>query len=592
MTLGEIHYQYIGAFVDELAQAGLHHVCFAPGSRSTPLAVMLAEHPDITLWTHLDERSASFFALGMARASREPVGLLCSSGTATANFYPAVIEARYGRAPLIVMTADRPPELQDVGAPQTIDQNRLYGEHAKWFANVALPESGADMDRYVRAIAGRAVSTAMSEPAGGVHLNFPFREPLMPARPVDGVPNPARSSSRLFSARQGKREPDPAMIGDLARRLEDHRRGLIVSGPQNDPALGAAAVELGTALGFPILADPLSLVRTGPHHDELIIDSYDAFLKDQSVCQMLEPDVIIRFGAIPTAKPFLLYSQRYPNAWSILVDGGDGWNDPTLQSNDVIHADPVRFCERLTAATKAHDYRPHSGWAIDWITIDQRTRETLTAALDQYDEMFEGRVFQELSHLLPAGSTLYAGNSMPVRDMDTFFPGSDQAIRFLSNRGANGIDGVVSSALGASTVSDGPTVLVIGDLSFYHDMNGLLAAKLHELNATIVLINNDGGGIFSFLPQAAHPEHFESLFGTPHGLTFEKAAELYGLRHTRVESWGAFTDAMQASLNETGVQIIETPAPDRATNVALHRRLWSAVSGEIEKLDLTCRASA
>jgi 2-succinyl-5-enolpyruvyl-6-hydroxy-3-cyclohexene-1-carboxylate synthase len=589
VTRGETHYRYIGAFVDELARAGLRNVCFAPGSRSTPLAVMLAEHPDIRLWTHLDERSASFFALGMAKASREPVGLLCSSGTAAANFYPAVIEARYSRVPLIVMTADRPPELQDVGAPQTIDQNRIYGEHTRWFANMALPDSTPEMLRYARSIAGRAVSEACGRPAGAVHLNFPFREPLMPITP-DSVPDDPRSRPRFIS-HQGPRDPDPETIAQIADELPSHRRGLIVCGPQDDASLGPAVTRLGKVLGFPVLADPLSLVRTGPHYDEIIIDSYDAFLKDQSVCEMLHPEVIIRFGAIPTAKPFLLYTQRYPEVWNILVDGDDGWNDPTLQSNDVVHADPIRFCEHLSKAIEAGAYEAHPEWSNDWIAIDQTTRSVLTEQLDQYDELFEGRVFQEIVRVLPSNSTLYAGNSMPVRDMDTFVPGSDQPLKFLSNRGANGIDGVVSSALGASTVSEGPTVLVIGDLSFYHDMNGLLAAKLHQLDATIVLINNDGGGIFSFLPQAAHPKHFEALFGTPHGLNFQPAAELYGLEHKQVASWDEFTAAFSSSLDQTGVQIIEVPAPNRTTNVELHRRLWKVMSAKIETLDLACRAN-
>lgn len=592
MTQGETHFAYIGAFVDELACAGVRDVCYAPGSRSTPLAVMLARHPDIRMWMHLDERSASFFALGMAKASRRPVGMVCSSGTAAANFYPAVIEARYSRIPLIVMTADRPPELQDVGAPQTIDQNRLFGEHPRWFANVALPESTPEMVRYARTIAGRAVSEAMSDPAGAVHLNFPFREPLMPVEPEETPIDVVDRGRSHFRAVQAPGEPDPATVESLGNELAGLPRGLIVCGPQDDPKLGSSVVELGRALGYPVLADPLSLVRTGPHYDEIIIDSYDAFLKDPSVCEMLQPQVIIRFGAMPTAKPFLLYAQRFPKSWSILVDGGDGWNDPALLSNDVIHADPVRFCRAMSLVVSENWCDSPSGWLEDWMAIDQSTRRTLTTEIDREETLFEGRIFQELARILPEQSTLYAGNSMPVRDMDTFFPASDSYIQMLSNRGANGIDGVVSSALGASTVSSGPTVLVIGDISFYHDMNGLLAAKLHELDATIVLVNNDGGGIFSFLPQAAHPEHFEALFGTPHGIDFAPVADLYDLAYTRVASWDAFDGAVRDSIESGGVQIIEVPTPDRETNVALHRRLWHATSEVLEKLDLSCRANA
>lgn len=593
MSLGETNYAYIGAFVDELARAGLRNVCFAPGSRSTPLSVMFARHPEIKLWTHLDERSASFFALGMAKVTGKPVGLVCSSGTAAANFYPAVIEARYSRVPLIVMTADRPHELQDVGAPQTIDQNRIYGEHARWFASVALPENTPDMLRYVRSIAGRAVSESTGSPAGAVHLNFPFREPLMPIPPQQNsfdFDAPARS---LFAGSSGRRQPDPEMIERLASELVGLQRGLIICGPQDDPALGASVSKLASTLGYPVLADPLSYVRCGEHHSELILDRYDAFLKDQNLCATLQPEVIIRFGAIPTAKPFLLYSQLYPDAWHILVDPDGGWNDPALLSNDVIHADSAMFCQQLSDVLSDRGHRPDQTWASDWIAINTSTAESITSAMDDDDQLFEGRVFQELSRILPAGSTLVAGNSMPVRDMDTFYPGRPAPIRFLSNRGANGIDGVVSTALGASAVADeGPTVLVIGDLSFYHDMNGLLAAKLHELDATIILVNNDGGGIFSFLPQSAHPEHFEQLFGTPHGIEFAPVADIYGIEFHRVDNWDGFRQAVNGSIACSGVQIIEVPAPDRTTNVELHRNLWRVMSDQLKLLDLTCLENA
>jgi 2-succinyl-5-enolpyruvyl-6-hydroxy-3-cyclohexene-1-carboxylate synthase len=592
VRLEAIHHRYVGAFVDELARAGVRHVCFAPGSRSTPLAVMLAQHPDITLWTHLDERSASFFALGMAKASREPVGILCSSGTAAANFYPAVIEARYSRVPLLVMTADRPPELQDVGAPQTIDQNRIYGEHAKWFANVALPDASPGMLRYVRTVAGRAVATARAEPRGPVHLNFPFREPLMPLPPLNGELLDEIDAGRPFGApyvdsRQGPRSLDRSTLDALASEIGSRRRGIIVCGPQDDPALGPAVTRLARRLGFPVLADPLSLVRCGPHHADPIVGSYDAFLRNPTMIEALQPELVIRFGAMPTSKPYLLYSQRHAGAYQILVDG-DGWNDPALLSARVLHVDPVAFCDGLDDWFAGSDYIADPDWVADWIGVDRATRAALAEGLAAMDELFEGRVFSELARLLPAGGALFAGNSMPVRDLDTFYPGGPESARFLSNRGANGIDGVVSSALGASVVLDGPLVLVIGDLSFYHDMNGLLAAKLHDLNATIVLVNNDGGGIFSFLPQAAHPEHFEALFGTPHGLDFRPVSDLYGLGYERVEHWDGFRSAVSESLASSGVQVIEVPAPDRSRNVALHRDLWRQVNDALAELELRC----
>ncbi len=587
-------FAYVGAFVDELARSGVRHVCLAPGSRSTPLALMVARHPEITLWTHLDERSASFFALGLAKARREPVALVCTSGTAAANFLPAVIEARYGWVPLLVLTADRPPELRDVGAPQSIDQIQLYGNHVKWFVEVAMPEATPDLLRYVRMLAGRAAATALASPSGPVHLNFPFREPLVPL-PVDPVAgNDSAWAGRpvgqpYVALTQAPRVLEPGQLSEVAAVLARARRGLIICGPQDDPDLAGAVTWLAKRLGFPLLADPLSQVRCGEHDRTTVIDAYDAFLRDERVAGGFLPDLVVRFGAMPTSKPVLLYLQRYPECPHILVDDGDGWNDPTLLASQVIHADPRLLCDSLLDVLGDRGLSDPS-WLSTWTEIDRRTRTAIETRLADTGELFEGRVFAELARLLPDRSTLYVGNSMPVRDLDTFFPARGRSIRFLANRGANGIDGVVSSALGAAVGSDGPLVLVIGDISFYHDMNGLLAAKRYGLNATIVLLNNDGGGIFSFLPQASQPEHFEALFGTPHGLDFRPAAELYDAAFTRVDTWEGFREAVQRGLVSDGLDIIELRT-GRDRNVTLHREIWQAVSSALDNGDLECRPS-
>ncbi len=589
---------YLGALVDELVRAGVRHACLAPGSRSTPLAMLLAGHPGLRLWVHLDERSAAFFALGLAKARREPVALLCTSGTAAANFLPAVVEARLGRVPLVVLTADRPPELRDVGAPQTIDQLRLFGSHAKWFVEVAPPEGTADLLRYARTLAARAAATALAAPAGPVHLNLPLREPLVPL-PYD-IPQevPAgeeaawrgRSEGRPYVAlAQGSRALPAAEVERLAGDLAGVSRGLIVCGPQDDPAFPAAVGRLAAALGWPVLADPLSQVRCGPHDRRAVIDGYDAFLRDPRAVEALAPEVILRFGAIPTSKPALLYLQRHAAARQIVVDGGDGWPDPTLIATDVLHADPPTLCRSLVKAL-GDAGASASAWLATWREVDRRARDAATACLLGFAEPFEGRVFHEMAAVLPEGSTLFVGSSMPVRDLDTFFPASARPVRFLANRGANGIDGVVSSALGAAAGSAGPLALVIGDLSLYHDMNGLLAARRFGLDATIVLVNNDGGGIFSFLPQAAHPEHFEALFGTPHGLDFRPVADLYGATYARPEGWGEFRAAVAAGLREGGLRIVEVRT-DRERNVALHREVWRAVSAALSDEVLGCLAS-
>ncbi len=576
-----ITWLYTRAFVDELARSGVKHVCLCPGSRSTPLAMTFADDERFRLWMHLDERSCAFFALGLAKASREPVVLVCTSGTAAANFFPAIAEASQARVPLIVLTADRPPELRDTGAPQTIDQIKIYGAYAKWFAEIALPEANAEMLRYARTMACRAVAKATETPAGVVHFNMPFREPLVPLATEISVSENERDAyfgradgKAFVEISRAKILPDEKIISALAQSLAQNERGLIVAGMQNGGLFPEAAAKLANVLGYPMLADPLSQVRCGEHCRENVIDSYDAFLRDANLAKQLVPDIVLRFGAIPTSKPVLQYLQQHAQARQILIDDA-GWNEPAHVVREGIRADAVLFCDTL--AKKITAPRQKSAWLEQWRNINTRTKSAIAAQLETYGEFFEGRVFAELAELLPDNATVFASSSMPVRDLDTFFPSSAKRLRFLSNRGANGIDGVVSTALGASAASEEKMVLVIGDLALYHDLNGLLAAKLRKLNALIVLLNNDGGGIFSFLPQAAYPKHFETLFGTPHGLNFEHAAKLYDARFVDAQNWDEFRAEISASFARDGLDIVQVKT-NRETNVTMHRAVWRAVS--------------
>jgi 2-succinyl-5-enolpyruvyl-6-hydroxy-3-cyclohexene-1-carboxylate synthase len=583
-------YAYTTAFVDELARSGVRHVCIAPGSRSTPLAIAIAEHDSLRTWMHLDERSAGFFALGMARVLDAPVALLCTSGTAAANFLPAVVEARRAGVPLLVLTADRPPELRDVGAAQTIDQNGLYGVHAKWFVDAALPEATPQLLRYARTLACRAVALAAEEPAGPVHLNFPFREPLLPER-MDAPPDLAAADALAWHGRPGgepwvsvprvPRVLDDADVQRLAARLRDASRPLLVCGPQPRAALAGPLGALARALGAPLLADPLSQLRWGTHDRTAVVDRYDAMLRHEETTRALAPDLVLRFGALPTSKSLLLFLQRNAEA-SQVVAGTMGWSDPLLSADEMIPAEGVLLCERLLAALgNTNGRRSTAAWLRAWRDADERVGAALAAYAASATEPFEGGALAATAAALPAGASLFVSSSMPVRDLDAFAPGDARALRVLANRGANGIDGVVSTALGAAAAGrerrEGPLVLVIGDLAFYHDMNGLLAAKLHGLDATIVVLNNDGGGIFSFLPQAARKEHFELLFGTPHGLAFEPAARLYGARYAEVTSVEALREAVVAGIGAGGLQIVEMRT-DRARNVALHGEAWAAVA--------------
>ncbi len=594
-------YAYIGAFVDELQRAGVGNVVICPGSRSTPLAMAFAAQPGMRTWMHVDERSAAYFGLGMAKRLRQPVALLCTSGTAAANFLPALVEAKLTHVPLLVLTADRPHELRDNGAPQSIDQNRLYGTYVKWFVEVALPEATNAALRYIRTIAVRASALAKALPAGPVHLNFPLREPLTPEPlldqplPPDEERDPVAWWGRadnapyvdVHDAQAGA--PDAATMASLTNMVHRVRRGLIIVGPNDDPSLTEPLVRLAQCLGYPILADPLSQLRCGDQDAGIVLSSYDAFLRIHSFTERAQPALVLRFGAMPTSKPLLLYLKRYASCPLVVIDGHNGWDEPTQLASTLIHADPATLCQSLFSTLMQSDEQPSSSkeWIAMWQSADRVARQTMQATINTFDQFFEGRVFSELANLLPDETTLYVGNSMPVRDLDTFFSRTSQRVHIMGNRGANGIDGVISSALGASagagtrfSPSGGrqgkPALLVIGDLSFFHDLNGLLAARLHKLNLTIVLINNDGGGIFSFLPQAAYPEHFEQLFGTPTGLDFRLAVQMYGGHYQKVESWEQFREQVGQGLESGGLHVIEVQT-ERASNVQMHRQLWEVV---------------
>ncbi len=578
---------YVGAFADELVRAGVTDVCICPGSRSTPLALVLRQQPGMRVWMHLDERSASFFALGMARAQRRPVAVVSTSGTAALNFAPAVAESRHARVPLIVLTADRPPELRGIGSTQTVDQTRLYGAQVKWSEEMLLPEATPNATRYVRAIAGRAVSTALAGPAGPVHLNFPFREPLIPAEPETTSQENSKATVRVSRARRRPRGED---LEPLAAELALAPKGLILCGPLDNPEFSSAVTDLAHTLHWPILADVLSQVRTGPQNNDSLIDNFDAFLRHKPTAESLAPDVVLRFGATPVSKPLGQYLEANAQSRQIVIAEDDTWLDPQQTATDFLFADPAELCLSLGDALLAapiSDNPKRREWLGAWQEARRLTETALAEAFKPANQMSEPTVIHRLAGLLPENAVVFAGNSMPVRDLDSFFPAGKVPIRFMANRGGSGIDGVVSSALGAAAATQQPSVLVIGDISLYHDSNGLLAAQRFgdSINATIVVINNDGGGIFSFLPQVEQPEHFEELFGTPHGLEFHHLAAMYGLSHEITKTASSFDAAVAKSLAQPGVSLVEVRT-DRDLNLRAHAELWQQVADSLNAATL------
>ena len=557
------------AFVDGLARAGVRHACVTPGSRSTPLTVALAEQSAIRPWLHLDERASAFFALGLARADGVPVALVCTSGTAAVNFHPAAVEADLSRVPLVLCTADRPPRLRNVGAPQTIDQPGLFGVSARMERDLPAPgEDGAPPALFAEA-ARRAVEAALGPLPGPVHLNLPFEEPLI-AAPAD---HPAPEPSPAAPATAPVAPPVPPDAGELAvavDALARAERPLIVAGPESGGLPADALAGLARALGAPLLADPLSGLRTGAHDRACVGDAYDALLRDARAAAP-RPDCVLRFGAAPTSRALNGFLAAAREASHVLCDLPGSFRDPNGVTTHRLTAD-ARAAAAALRESLSREPAP-AAWLAEWRARDARARRALDEFARSADEPFEGRAVVELQRALPAGAALLAGNSMPVRDVDAFLASDAKPLTVAANRGANGIDGVLSAALGHAAAGRGPTALLIGDLSLVHDLNGLWAGTRHGLDLAVVLVNNGGGGIFHYLPQVEHGDVFEEWFGTPSGVDFAAAARAFGAEHRPLADWSE----LDAALAGGGVRVLEFRT-DRARNRELHERAWRAAA--------------
>ncbi len=561
------------AIAQELQLAGVTDVCISPGSRSTPLVMALERTGGIRPWVILDERCAAFFALGMSRETQRPVALVCTSGTAAANYAPAVAEASLERVPLVAITADRPPELRDCHAPQTIDQVRLYGSHVRWAVDAPSPSAGCDLDAFYRAMACRAVAAAMGPLPGPVQINLPMREPLIDVDEELSALSPSRSihddREPHVRVHRGRTAPDRETLERFAGALRGIERGIIVCGPDPHNAPSHAITGLGRRLGWPILADPLSGLRWGHSEQELIVDAYDVMLRDHAFVQAHRPEAVLLFGLPPVSKVLTEFLGSRHALHVVLTSAGD-WPDPSHNATDIVCADSAEFCLGLIARLAERPGR--SIWLQSWIGASRAVREAIDAELARDSGMFEGKVFQETVRCLPEDAMLQVGNSMPVRDLDTFLGSASRSLPVYCNRGANGIDGVVSAAMGAAAKRSGPTVLVVGDLSFLHDIGALQIAARHRIHIVIVVINNNGGGIFSFLPQAALEPVFERFFGTPHGLSLQNAAAMGGGSFARAASWDEYGAALRRALADPATHVIEVPG-DRQRNLARHREI-------------------
>ena len=550
---------FAATFVDELAAQGVEYACVSPGSRSAPVAMALQRHPRIKVIVHVDERSGSFFGVGLGKATGKPAVLLCTSGTAAAEFHPAVVEAFYSRTPLIVLTADRPPELRDVGANQAIDQERLYGTAVRWFFDPGPPVDIPGAARMWRRLAARAVAEAESGP---VHINLPFREPLVP--PPGQVPSAHGDAGQTVTS--GRTLPTPAQLATLASALQRARRPLVVAGEMRDgDRLGPALARLG----LPVLAEPGSQLRRTENSGA--VEAYEALLR---AGWSLEhgPDLVIRVGATPTSRAL--------NSWlaaasppTFLIDPDHSWRDQDQVARHIVACDPQALLEALPPMNRTE-------WRDEWLAAGKKAGAAISATLIS-TPIHEGHVVRALASRLPEAGQVFIGSSMPIRAADSFWPLAKPAQRFYGNRGASGIDGLVSTGLGVATGrSDVPTVLLLGDLSLYHDMNGLWAIGRHGVKATIVVCDNNGGGVFNFLPQAQHQDVFEEIFATPLGIDFAQVARLYGLVYSPVHDRSLLEPAISDAIDKATPTMVVVRFK-RDDSVSGHRLCWEAAAAAL-----------
>ena len=591
--------EYIAALVDEFYQLGVRHAVFSPGSRSTTMAMLFKEHEGFETYMNIDERSASFMALGIAKAHKEPTVLVCTSGSAVAHYLPAVLEAQYSGVPLIVLSADRPHTLLHVGAPQTVDQHKIFGTAVNYYEELAVPQE-SHYYTYPRQVARKAYMKAVDTKKGPVHINVPLFEPLVPELSRNHF-EAGRSSFTVVKPNYGsvfgcRHENDLPHINnaiDIAHDntneindlLERYERILILAGPQIDIDEANRIRSFGEALQAPILADPLSNVRRRYNSadnqsnkeeidtNNVVISTYDALLAGQALWRELKPDCVIQFGQIVVSKRVQQMIASWTDVEYIEVN-------PTMDSMNPTGKTTIQMQASIDVFTHLYGKNNSSDTYLNiWQRLEQEGKKQLSLAIDE-PHCFEGRTIRELQAHIPEDGQVFVANSMTIRDFDYFwFSGESKAVLY-GNRGVNGIDGTISTALGLAA-NGRPTYLVTGDLSLFHDLNGLAIAKTHNLNLTIILHNNDGGGIFEYLPQKG-TKHFDYLFSTSQGLDYSGAAKLYGCGYTKISSPDELSSVLANVSQEKGVHIIEIPT-NREYSRELHKK-YTKVSVDMEAL--------
>lgn len=567
------------ALAEELVRSGVGDAVICPGSRSTPLALALDAHEGIETTVILDERSAAFFSLGIALSRRRPVAITCTSGSAAANFHPAVVEADQAGVPLIVLTNDRPPELRGIGAGQTIDQIGLYGSAVRWFCEAGTQEADDAGLLHMRSIACRAVAEACGG-RGPTHLNLSWRDPLGPEPVADEVSATSRlalggrSETQPLTAYVEAREPGEWLVEELTRQIGGAERGLIVCGRQLDPALREPVAALAAAAGMPILAEPISQLRFGPPGapGTVLISSYDLIAREPPA--RLEPDLVLRFGDMPTSKPLRRWLAGLEAVPQLVFDPPGRWNEPSRIAAALVRCDAGSLAAAIAAQLPE---RRNTAWAEEWRVAELAAGDAIDSVLAEQTRVSEPAVHRALAGAFGDGERVVIASSMPVRDHEAFARAGDADVLFACNRGANGIDGTISTAAGFSRGAPAGTWVVLGDLALAHDLGGLQTLAASPDPIRIVVIDNGGGGIFDFLPQAEQvpAERFERLFTTPSDLDLAKAADLFGLAYVAID------DVAQLAALREHDRVLAHVRVDRDANLPLHRRIAEAVAAAL-----------
>ncbi len=556
--------------IDEFIRAGIEHAVIAPGSRNAPIAYALADRDELKCWSVLDERQAGFFALGIAKSTGRPAIVTCTSGTAAANLYPAVIEADHAGVPLIVLTADRPPELRGIGAGQSIDQIKLYGDSVRWFLEAGNHPLSGETLRHFRAHAVRACAEATGTDPGPVHINLPLREPLRPIETDLGdLGDSAGASGRAGGAPWTDYPASTPLTEDLLGALETSKRPVLVVGEQHTPELAAAIAELTAQTGVPVLADALSQLRRRSLAERApIIAAYDLILRSEPAAANLKPDLIVRLGQTPTSKPLRAWLGGL-DCRQIVIDPRARLEDPTRVAAEFWRCDALATV--AAAADRASGPIANVSWTTAWTGIERAAQSAIDHALAEEPFPFEPAVYRRVLSSLESGATIFTSSSMPIRDLESYGPVGRDDLRYLANRGTNGIDGVVSTALGVRAPFDcDRVVLFTGDLALLYDASALAIAQRHELPITIVCVDNSGGGIFSFLPVAEHQSHFEELIAAPSGVDIEAVVRAYEMEYAAPHDSASLAEATA----QPGFVHLKT---DRAANKAGHDRVAAHV---------------